>query len=648
MRYDTTNNILFTCRDDTIDELLLYTDKRVIKVSSFSHITQPLQPFFLSPKDDLISTEPIQIPQLPPAPTSWRDYFLTLSELGQDLLYDFRHLYNPSIRQFWRDLTQAAVIIATIGSVSQGNGTYGWIISTTQGQRFAKTSGRVFGFNPNSYRTELYAYLSVLKFIHHIKKFLDAPDTVQCKVRIDNEGAVLMLHEIATLSNDFQDQLLDLTEENQDILNPTPRQQIFQALLPESDLIASIRPLHTNTSFIHPDVKWIKAHQDQNKTYHSLDLCSQVNCDADKLAELAHDKPPRHNYEIIPLTPECPIHLDIEGKTITSRFQQHFRRVWKRDALKDYVALKNDWSDSTKQSVDWKLHSASLSPKINQKTHYCKLVHDLLPTSTNLSKWHPFRKPFCKRCGYDREDRDHIIQCPKSDTWFHTFQKDLKSTLAQLHTDPIIANILLRGIQAWRNHTPLPTSEYRTLYHSIIHEQDKIGWRQIFNGRISNKWSSIQEKFDPDPNWGKRVISTIWKHWEDLWQLRNNSQHGDTPESKSQIRDETVRAELQMIYDNRQLYVPSDRQFLEESYEANAAKPTFIIENWLSFYRSLFKKSIHDTAKQSTSCTISIDKYYPLTHKSAKKHTLPQPRLRQQKRRKTSLQRSSASTKRLN
>lgn len=647
--YDPALSTLFTCREDTIDELTLHTHYRVQQVQSLSDIEQPVQPFYLSPKESLISTEPIQLRTPPPEPTSWRDYVQTLPQLDQDILYDFRNCYNPNIRQIWNTLTTEELIIATDGSVDNGKGTYGWIISTKQGRRIIKSSGRVYGFNPSSYRTELYAYLAVSKTLYHIKRFLQSTSTVKGKVRIDNEATVIILLEISNAQSQHHDQFLDLFEDAQNIEdNHTQHKQHLQALSPESDLIAIIHPLITNTSLLQADIRWIKAHQDNNKEYAELDLPAQLNCDADKLAERAHTKLARYNYDLIPLTPECPIHLDIKGKTITSKHQKQIRQGWKYDTLKDYVAERNDWNASTKNSVDWKLHGIALTPKINQKAHYCKLVHDLLPTNHFVSKWSPFRQPHCTRCGFDREDRDHIIRCPESDQWFTNFQSDLKKQLTNLSTDPVLTTILIQGIKAWRHHTPFPISQIPQEYRNLIHEQDRIGWRQIFNGRLTKQWRILQSEHHQDPHWGKQVISIIWTHWEALWKTRNQHQHGESPEDQSRIRGEIAKSELRAIYDNAHLYVPSDRQYLEEDYETHAAKPTYLIENWLQFYRSLFKKSIHEASKQATSCTISINKYFPTTHTSVQKHTLPQARKRDNKRRKTFISIKRSSTKRLN
>ena len=104
-----------------------------------------------------------------------------------------------------------------------------------------------------------------------------------------------------------------------------------------------------------------------------------------------------------------------------------------------------------------------------------------------------------------------------------------------------------------------------------MHEQDNIGWRQIFNGRWSNKWVQLQERHDKEtgsgnPNWGKQILTLIWNYWEKVWKIRNDIQHGENPEDKVKIRMENAKAELKSIYDNRKVYVASDQKYLCSTY----------------------------------------------------------------------------------
>ena len=88
-----------------------------------------------------------------------------------------------------------------------------------------------------------------------------------------------------------------------------------------------------------------------------------------------------------------------------------------------------------------------------------------------------------------------------------------------------------------------------------------------------------------------------------------------------------TRAELKSIYNKRKLYVPSHLKFLYSSYKTHLeSKKLYQIENWLQYYRGVFKRSIKEAQKISIANTKSMKKYFVTTHKhkSAKKRTRPQ------------------------
>ena len=131
-------------------------------------------------------------------------------------------------------------------------------------------------------------------------------------------------------------------------------------------------------------------------------------------------------------------------------------------------------------------------------------------------------------------------------------------------------------------------------------------------------------------------MEVIWQQWDVLWKERNDIQHGTDPASRRLIRTQQALTELWHIYNRKHLYVPSDRNFLFETYEEHAAKPLYVVESWLAFYRGVFKSSMKEAERESTTHTKSLHTYFQPTHRKTKKHKLPQQLHRNQKRRKTS------------
>ena len=82
------------------------------------------------------------------------------------------------------------------------------------------------------------------------------------------------------------------------------------------------------------------------------------------------------------------------------------------------------------------------------------------------------------------------------------------------NTDPALITLLVKGITSWRDHILFDISKLEPRYRDLVHEQDKIGWRQIFNGRWSKKWAKLQEHHDKEtdshnPHWGKQILTLL-------------------------------------------------------------------------------------------------------------------------------------------
>jgi hypothetical protein len=57
------------------------------------------------------------------------------------------------------------------------------------------------------------------------------------------------------------------------------------------------------------------------------------------------------------------------------------------------------------------------------------------------------------------------------------------------------------------------------LYHTLIQQQSRIGWRQLFNGRISTEWARLQDDYLTD-----RGIRTAKKTGSLWWTIGINNQ----------------------------------------------------------------------------------------------------------------------------
>ena len=89
------------------------------------------------------------------------------------------------------------------------------------------------------------------------------------------------------------------------------------------------------------------------------------------------------------------------------------------------------------------------------------------------------------------------------------------------------------AIAEWFETGNVPLYKYPEKLHAVIWSQGAIGWRQIFNERISKLWLEHQGntktssgKVRMDYIWGVSIVETCLRMMIDLWEVRNEEVHG--------------------------------------------------------------------------------------------------------------------------
>ena len=89
------------------------------------------------------------------------------------------------------------------------------------------------------------------------------------------------------------------------------------------------------------------------------------------------------------------------------------------------------------------------------------------------------------------------------------------------------------AIAEWFETGHVPLYKYQEKFHKAIWSQGAIGWRQVYNGKISRHWlehkgntktSSGQVRMDYI--WGASIVEICLRMMIDLWEVRNEDVHG--------------------------------------------------------------------------------------------------------------------------
>ena len=97
------------------------------------------------------------------------------------------------------------------------------------------------------------------------------------------------------------------------------------------------------------------------------------------------------------------------------------------------------------------------------------------------------------------EDRDHILKChaQRQVTWRIEVMESLSDICRNTQTDSEVQTLLRICMEQYfstpGNDIQLNPEEFSPNLQQIIQHQNRIGWRQIFNGRFATPWSRVQQ-----------------------------------------------------------------------------------------------------------------------------------------------------------
>jgi hypothetical protein len=220
------------------------------------------------------------------------------------------------------------------------------------------------------------------------------------------------------------------------------------------------------------------------------------------------------------------------------------------------------------------------------------------------------------------EDRDHVLRCPHHARreWRRTFLINLRVTCDKLKTRPYLQDILLTALEAWLHTEPADFSPFPNTYSTLIHQQTQIGWRQVFNGRITTEWSRLQDKYLHDQGlynkkqtgqlWATQLLITIWDGWQTVWNIRNEVIHGHDQASRRRIQRQEVEIKIRAIYNERDLLLPDDQDHLFDNVETHLSHSTHSLQNWINTYQGMFSESISRAKRRALQGVRSIRTYF--------------------------------------
>jgi len=356
-------------------------------------------------------------------------------------------------------------------------------------------------------------------------------------------------------------------------------------------------------------LQWVKAHQDDNKPFEELPLSVQLNIEADNLAGQVDAVPNHLPTHIFPST-EVVLHSSRHG-SITSRYRSTIMTLSHMESYRLKLADRWGWHTSVLDTIDWRVFYASRKQclhqqRINQVTH-TKLLNRLLPIAYRQHRSDSTRLSKCPSCPCPVETDEHLYTCPhpKRAAW----RSDLQTLLIKKYadnnqTDPVLATLLVEGFAKTFQDLPLSFPPVPPTYHLLWHHQSSIGWVGLFCGHVSVEWSRLQhahmvhspECSRPDGHqWVLKLVATLQTHWNLLWRLRNESQHGSSedPLTLEHARRSQLKREIAQVCAYYDYLPPTYQQVIQQHNRKQDSLSTSSLQAWLDVFRPLFKSIAH-------------------------------------------------------
>jgi hypothetical protein len=525
-----------------------------------------------------ITTAPHNWPLvIPHSPTNFQQWREQLPAAENRLLSFVSYLKADaeSILQQHLITRSCTLYVGTDGGRKERDGSYAWLICSTNQEPLVCNSGPVDGWHKcqSSYRSELQALSSALLFLDEYAAFRDV--TAQCSFHIlsDSTGAISTI------------------ERSRDKI-PT-RQYPDHA-----DIVSTI--LDAEHIISKSVCQHVKSHQDDKQDFSDLPFSAQVNVICDRMASRQMEVHPCGEWSSQPnysATRNQPVILSYGGQRIPSHYISRLRDSISSDAHRTYLQQRYRWDDFVWSTIAWE-PLYSIGRRSTKKPCFVtrsKLLHNWLNLGSQRSKFHSQSSETSKQCPYCLQDETfiHLLTCadPRAKKCRFLASTNLRKGLSSFSG----GTTLLRLINLWISQpdnilqVQAPTVALQWSVNQAITSQTRIGWEHLFRGIISSDWGFLATESDCTPPCLRQEISnanlicaiqTLQNYTLAIWTGRNETLHSNTVNSLS-IREAQINSEISAMYQIQHTFPVNIQQHFRHPLNILLHAPCRTRQRWL-------------------------------------------------------------------
>jgi hypothetical protein len=347
---------------------------------------------------------------------------------------------------------------------------------------------------------------------------------------------------------------------------------------PYSDILRTLRSIRAELPLA-ATYHHVKSHMDDTLSWEQLSLEQQLNCDCDALAKASVTRALEQALEKAPqragLLPKEAVGLFVRQNKITSDPTNSLRYLLSKAEARRFLTTEQGWTAEQFDSVGWDwLHQVLASKPVMFRLWLSKQHSNFCATGLQMKRCKLSDDDRCPSCWSCRERARHLCACP-SDSRTQLFLDNVADLEGWLtlnnNTDSELAYWLIKYIHG---RGKLKFTELGQLSHDLSPaavSQDKIGWRNMMEGRISKVFYGIQcrhlsnshSRINGD-DWMKGLITRLLHISHSQWLFRNFTLH-DTQCGYKRLKDkQAVQLQITELSQTDPERIPEHSQFLLE------------------------------------------------------------------------------------
>ena len=148
-----------------------------------------------------------------------------------------------------------------------------------------------------------------------------------------------------------------------------------------------------------------------------------------------------------------------------------------------------------------------------------------------------------------------------------------------------------------------------------------IGWRQLFNGRLTKEWAHLQQQYlertklvdkhRTGLTWSVQIICTIWRHWLEVWETRNQVIHGKDESTREKATRQKLKFQLEELYSLKDAVCSHHRnKFFEHDIDTHLQKKNNQLSNWIRINSGPIQASVKQAAELNRNSVRAIETYF--------------------------------------